>query len=973
MNLELLVEALYQLSNAPNEAASALVLQQFPCLTETESDVQLTRVIGEQYRQNNMPNVCLFTAVRGFLRRYRANKNLSVPAWSLAAHSPLAHLLALTETDDLGKQLKWSRLALPDLDAQTEPELYGMAQYRLGLSFLLQTEAGDMAAFEPAMTHLATAVQVLDPLLDENSRSLNGRAHHNLAKLHLTWPGANRRSNVEQALTLLEKAQTLLEKATPEIINVLILQGDAYLDRIQGERLHNIERGIDYYKQAQNTAQQAQAHSRLHEILHNLAVAYRLRLNGRRTDNYETALAYAQRALQHVNRATMAEAWAKTTAEQAVIYAHRQMGNRSDNLEQAIDLARQALDFYQFDAHPYQWSLVHLTLGNLFCDRLEGNTAENYEQAIAHFETVKNARDLVTNPIGWAEAVNNLGTAYAGLSQRPYDANYRQAMDCFQQALAVHGPDKLPDRARRTAVNQGNLAFHFRQWSEALQAFQTALDAGERLFQASGTPAGRQAELAENAGLAAKAAYCRLQLDPPQPHQAFQQLEQGKTRLLTEALALKDADLEKLPESAKQAVQTLRQTIHELEAEMRLPPHTPARRDDIELGNELVQTRQALHNLIINIRQTHPNFLKTGPSETDLTSLIPANGAVVAPLITAQGSVAFVIPHGTQTIQSEHIIPLPKFTGDDLNRLLVGTADDPGWVMAYLKRSETPGSWITAVTHFTEKLWPTFIQPIAQKLIDFKCKKAILIPQGGLQMLPLHAAWYQENGHRHYFIDDFEISYTPSLSVLASAQKRLNNHKGAQALIAGINNYQPPRELKNAVFEAEQIAETFRAEPLLNEKATRQTILEKVRGKNYLHLACHGSFNWEDALESALYLANDEPLSLNDIMTKLDLETLRLVTLSACETGITEFSQLPDEFIGLPAGFMQAGSPGVVSSLWTVDDNSTSILMERFYAFLLEDRLPPAAALKAAQARLRRFNPLYENPYFWAAFTFYGA
>jgi hypothetical protein len=538
-------------------------------------------------------------------------------------------------------------------------------------------------------------------------------------------------------------------------------------------------------------------------------------------------------------------------------------------------------------------------------------------------------------------------------------------MTCFQEALEKYGPDKMPDRARRTAVNQGNLAFHCQQWSEAHQAYQTALDAGQILFEASGTQAGRQAELAENAGLAAKAAYCLLQLDPPRPQAAFAQLEQGKTRLLFESLTLRDVDLAQLPTSLAQKVKARRREIGELEAEMRLPAATSSRRDDIELGNKLLQKRRDLRALINDIRQTQPNFLEI-ESLPDFDDVIPVQGAIVAPLITEQGSVAFVIPHGVKTVTVAHIVPLPRCSGADLEALL------QGWVSAYLGRKNQAG-WATVVTQFTQKLWPTLIQPIAAKLNAFHCPKAIIIPQGGLQLLPLHAAWYEDNGRKQYFSEDFEISYAPSLSVLALAQKRLAARNSQTALIAGVNQYKKLNNLQNAVYEAQEIAETFNTRPLLNEKATSQALLKNAPGKSYLHLACHGSFDWEDALKSALYLANDEPLTLSDIMSKLALDSIRLVTLSACETGLTELSQLPDEFIGLPAGFMQAGAPGIVNSLWTVDDNSTAILMERFYAYLLDEPQSPAAALKKAQERLRRFSPRYQEPYFWAAFTFYGA
>lgn len=71
-------------------------------------------------------------------------------------------------------------------------------------------------------------------------------------------------------------------------------------------------------------------------------------------------------------------------------------------------------------------------------------------------------------------------------------------------------------------------------------------------------------------------------------------------------------------------------------------------------------------------------------------------------------------------------------------------------------------------------------------------------------------------------------------------------------------------------------------------------------------------------------------LSLGEIFG-LDLSQCRLVTLSACETGLTDFRSITDEYIGLPSIFLYAGSPTVVSSLWTVNDLSTAFLMIEFY------------------------------------------
>jgi CHAT domain-containing protein len=75
--------------------------------------------------------------------------------------------------------------------------------------------------------------------------------------------------------------------------------------------------------------------------------------------------------------------------------------------------------------------------------------------------------------------------------------------------------------------------------------------------------------------------------------------------------------------------------------------------------------------------------------------------------------------------------------------------------------------------------------------------------------------------------------------------------------------------------------------------------------------------------------------------------------------------------VGLTRGFMYAGAPRVVASLWQVDDLATAELMKRFYRAMLVDKLPPAAALRAAQRELAASRQ-WHAPYFWAAFVLHG-
>ncbi len=178
-----------------------------------------------------------------------------------------------------------------------------------------------------------------------------------------------------------------------------------------------------------------------------------------------------------------------------------------------------------------------------------------------------------------------------------------------------------------------------------------------------------------------------------------------------------------------------------------------------------------------------------------------------------------------------------------------------------------------------------------------------------------------------------------------------------RSLLAVVN---PTADLDFTPVEAELIAALFepmQCRTLIEGEAYPEAVIRTAAGRSYLHFACHGYYSWLDAMQSGLLLADQAPLTVANIITKMDLRATRMVTLSACETGITEFQQTPDEYLGLPAGFLQAGAPAVVSSLWAVNDLSTMLLMYRFYQHHFQDDLHPAIALRKAQLWLRDITP----------------
>ena len=82
-------------------------------------------------------------------------------------------------------------------------------------------------------------------------------------------------------------------------------------------------------------------------------------------------------------------------------------------------------------------------------------------------------------------------------------------------------------------------------------------------------------------------------------------------------------------------------------------------------------------------------------------------------------------------------------------------------------------------------------------------------------------------------------------------------------------------------------------------------------------------------------------------------------------------SERKEGLIGLVRGFMYAGAPRVMASMWQVDDAATAALMKRFYRGVLQEKLTPASALRTAQLEMLK-KEHWQSPYYWGAFVLQG-
>jgi CHAT domain-containing protein len=143
-----------------------------------------------------------------------------------------------------------------------------------------------------------------------------------------------------------------------------------------------------------------------------------------------------------------------------------------------------------------------------------------------------------------------------------------------------------------------------------------------------------------------------------------------------------------------------------------------------------------------------------------------------------------------------------------------------------------------------------------------------------------------------------------------------------------------------------------------------------------VHFATHGFVNSSAPELSGvlLSLVDKQGNLVNGFLRLHDIFNLSLnaqvVVLSACQTGLGG-SVRGEGLVGLTRGFMYAGTPRLVVSLWSVDDDATAALMSSFYTKMLSQGMLPAQALRQAQLEMLKQDK-WKSPYFWAAFTLQG-
>jgi CHAT domain-containing protein len=195
-----------------------------------------------------------------------------------------------------------------------------------------------------------------------------------------------------------------------------------------------------------------------------------------------------------------------------------------------------------------------------------------------------------------------------------------------------------------------------------------------------------------------------------------------------------------------------------------------------------------------------------------------------------------------------------------------------------------------------------------------------------------------------------------------------------QAIKAGlaeaVQNHPP---LPFVAAELQTVQKVFGGPILVDQDFVWPTLKKDFAQAQYqvVHFATHGQINPD--VSTSYLLTHDGKLTLDQLEELIRPSQFRgrpveLLTLSACQTAAGDERAA----LGLAGVAVKAGARSVLATLWSVQDESTALLMGEFYSQLGSDSaITKARALQLAQLKVLH-DPRFDHPGYWAPYLIIG-
>lgn len=807
---------------------------------------------------------------------------------------------------------------------------------------------------------LALENQLTTWSLPEPREGVRGRLLLGIGSAYLVRVQGDRAENIEQAIRRFDQGLAVTTQATSQEAWAMLHNnaGIAFWRRIRGERADNQDQAIAHYETALAVFDSATNAQQWAQVQNNLAIAYWNRIRGERPKNIEAAISHFEACLTVFTRDAQPNLWAIVQNNLGIAYQIRPKGDKAQNAELAIASMKNALTVFTRETFATEWAQTQNNLAIVYLNRVEGDRKTNQDQAMTYLEGALTVLTPSSSPFEWATAERALANLLADRISGDSTANLQKSVASYQAALTVFTRDAMPLDHLRTARPLAKALMRIGQWKDAAPYHASARDA---FFLLSGGTIGDtevRALIAEAGPLFADAAYAAIQRGDYIG--ALEFANEGRGRLMAASLKLKNENL--TPETRLE-IDRLNARLRDLEAAL----EAASGPDRASVVANLANARNELLNLLKTATKQDG---KVVPLLDQIRQSIGRGNALAVPIVTDLGS-KILLTGGSGVAIPWSVVDLPELTTRRMSELLAGSGEQSGgWIRAYFvnylsgpEQQERWPDWLAAIDKLGPDLWSLFGARLHAALKSRNVRpgsRLVWMPTGWLAVLPMGLA--QDPSTKRRLADDYEIVNIPSIDALKAAYHNVS-HSAPPSLAVVID---PTGDLPGTEKEGAIVISHFAAASrtvLEGDEATPAAVLGALKTATYWHFASHGTFSWTSPRSSGLILSGGERLSVGALLDAGGLGKPRLVVLSACETGLSDITGSPDEFIGLPGTFTALGAAGIVGTLWPVSDEATSLLMAKFYDLHIDQGLVPPTALSQAQKWLRAANSSELNAY----------
>lgn len=286
----------------------------------------------------------------------------------------------------------------------------------------------------------------------------------------------------------------------------------------------------------------------------------------------------------------------------------------------------------------------------------------------------------------------------------------------------------------------------------------------------------------------------------------------------------------------------------------------------------------------------------------------------------------------------------------------------------------------TEANRLQELMYQVYQNYVAKgvEALPARIDRLLIVPDDVLNLVPFEILSPKEEGTQ-YLIQDYNIGYAYSATLFQKGQ--IKKEQPAEHLFLGFapsfstqiaeNRDCSGEVLANLTHSANEILsvqELLGGEVMLGKQANSDFFLEQAGHYKIIHLATHACMDEENPMQSKVFFA-DEPI-INQELFNLNLSA-DMAVLSACNTGSGQLVK-GDGVMSLSKGFIHAGCPSALVSLWSVDDYSTSEIMINFYKYLKKGQSKDKAIRNAKLEYLASADKVKRHPFYWAAFIHMG-